>query len=166
MKWVDELAVRTSGSWQTLFLQFPDYRPDLMEKLSRELGLSFFDFRKEVMSFYGADAHRVTLTMLDTAIEKRGDEGWLIFNVDAVLITKSQDEVSAWFDRLAQHPWRRVLIPLTLYQVPIMTVPLNVITVDRSEVPEHGLLHRLLEVKTEPESRSGREMCGEAKARS
>lgn len=98
-------------------LQLPEYRPDLAHRLAHSLDLTFFDYRVEVMSELGWNAHSLSLDDLDKTLIERATAGGLVAqNVEALLATKSVESRTEWLQRFVDRPWPHlVLVPLCVF---------------------------------------------------
>ena len=127
-------------------VNFPEYRPDLFLFMARSLGLIHFDFRTEVMSAYGWDAHQLTIEELDGRLLQEADKGNLmISNVEALLATKETEERQKWLQDYLSRQWSKtVVLPLCLYCHEVPEFSSHVYSFENKDLPEQSFINRLL----------------------
>jgi len=127
-------------------VNFPEYRPDLFLFMARSLGLTYFDFRTEVMSPYGWDAHQLTIEELDERLlQETGKGNIMVCNVEALLATKETDERKKWLQDFLSRQWpKTIVLPLCLYSHEVPESLANVYTFENEDLPEQSFVNRLL----------------------
>lgn len=127
-------------------VNFPEYRPDLFLFMARSLELIHFDFRTEVMSPYGWDAHQLSIQELDLRLLREADKGNLmICNVEALLATKEIDERKNWLQDYLSRQWpKTIVLPLCLYGHEAPESSPNVYSFENQDLPEQSFVNRLL----------------------
>lgn len=139
-------AAQTSAG---LLLLLPEYRPDIISRLSAVLQVPIFDFRASVMAARSWDAHTITLDELQSSLLGQAEASPLIaFNIDALLATKSQAQRLAWVDTFLATSFRnRVIVALTIYADEVSADSTRILRIQSGELPEQGILHRMHELK-------------------
>ena len=148
-EWVDHIAKQWSGlaEGQALFLILPAYRPDVVERLARHLGVRFYDFRRGRLIPLGWTAASLPLGTLDnTAIEEMaGGYPLGLHNCETLLSLATPMARTAWFTEALQKTWpAKLLIPVVLF---IRDLPDEIagrsVTVEVGDLPPDILLDRL-----------------------
>ena len=146
--WMTPLLDLTTslGNAGGLIVALPTYRPDLAKAIAYRLEMRFFDFREEVMSRHGAAAGAIPLVALDHCLHGLASAGGAaVFNVDALLSTKTEDERKAWLERFVRTQWPTlILLPLTLFADDARTLTDRVFVPDGDELPQQGIVSRLV----------------------
>lgn len=145
--WVDPFKkmINTSGNGAYV-VNFPEYRPDLFRFMARSLGLMFFDFRTEVMSPFGWDAHRLTINELDERLlQEVNKRELMICNVESLLATKETDIRVNWLTSYLSRQWpKTIVLPLCLYGHEVPESSPNVYSFENADLPEQSFVNRLL----------------------
>lgn len=97
---------------------FGRYDPEVIGNMASHLGLTLFDFQREVMADYGPAAETIGLDRLDEALrEKSAGGGILSHNVEALLCVKPEAERQAWVRAFLETDWPNpVYLPITVFQ--------------------------------------------------
>lgn len=129
-----------------LVVELPEYRPDLCRALAHQLGLGFFDFRREVMVVRGWEADRVALTALDEVLEDQARRGGaVVHNVEALLACKPEPAGARWIESFLARKWEAPLIlPLVVLTDSVPAGHPGVLVIPAEELPEQSLLNRLV----------------------
>lgn len=140
-----EEMIRACHRTGAFIVVLPEYRPDQIVALARQLGLPLFDYRGEIMSTLGWDADRLTLQDLDAKLtELVAKSGAVVNNTEALLSTKSEQERSAWIDRLLQTNWDHALvIPIVINAAHVPMVHPRVHRVPVGAMMEQSFINRL-----------------------
>lgn len=146
--WMEQVLVMIStlrGQGGAL-LALPDYRPDLAKAIAHKVGVRFYDFRAEAMAQQGHRAGAMSLVELDAVLgELAAEGGAVVFNVEALLSTKSSEERGAWMEGFVGRNWQGLLlVPLTLYGHEAAAVTECVLRLEAEDLPAQGLLSRLV----------------------
>lgn len=129
-----------------LLLVFPEYRPDLAKLVAHHLQFEFFDYRAEVMAAEGPNAAAIELDALDeTLAELAASGGAVVFNVEALLATKSPEQRITWVEKLLRTEWQNpVVIPMTLFADETAGLTERILRFAPEDLPEQSLVSRLL----------------------
>jgi hypothetical protein len=145
--WTDSVInfVNSIGAQGGILLGLPEYRPDLAKAVANRLDLDFYDYRAEEMSRLGSEAGKLSLGALNETLQRRSNErGTLVFNVEALLATKSPAERRAWLERFVRTGWTNlVIVPLTLYAEDASDVTMRILRFAPEELPAQSLINRL-----------------------
>lgn len=145
--WVDPIKklIDTHGKGSYI-VNFPEYRPDLFRFMAHSLDMNFFDYRTEVMSPLGWDAHRLAVDEVDERLMQEAIKGELIAcNIESLLAAKEADVRANWLASYLSRQWpKTIVLPLCLYchDVPISSP--NVYSFESNDLPEQSLVNRLL----------------------
>ncbi len=133
------------GSAHCHLVLYAEYRLDLARQLADETGLVFRDFRREVLSEYGKQAHEQPLSLLDQAVIEQGDRaGAVIANAEALLATRPEQERRAWLAAIVDQPFAYpLLMPLALFGKETPPAHPRVIDLRERPLPEQSLINRL-----------------------
>lgn len=149
--WIERVLsfVHKAGPEQGLFLSLPDYRPDLAQFLAAKLGLHFVDFRATKMSELGWQAGKLTLGELSQNLsEQAALRGIMVLNVEALLATKTKAQRIDWYTAFVEAKFEHTaLLVMTLFSEEIETEASRHLRLERSDIPEHGILKRMFELK-------------------
>lgn len=131
-----------------LFLSIPDYRPDLVGRISTRIGFEYIDFRERKLIPLRWSAGKMSLDEMSCYLQEIcKDCNCIVMNAEALLAARTENERREWFEALLKLDFsNKLVVVLTLFS---KEVPLNDrhLTFERDEIPEHGLLKRMLEVK-------------------
>jgi hypothetical protein len=124
---------------------FPEYRPDQFQALADQLGVEIFDYRTQVMAQQGPAADRISLSDLDTALERLARQGaYVTTNVEALLATKSSQERSHWLARFLETVRSHALIiPLVTLTEDLPDAHPRLYSIPNDALPAQSLLNRL-----------------------
>ena len=77
--------------------------------------------------------------------ELAAEGGAVVFNVEALLSTKSSEERGSWMEGFVGRDWKGLLlVPLTLYGHEAAAVTERVLHLEAEDLPAQGLLSRLV----------------------
>lgn len=129
-----------------IMILMPEYRPDLTKAFAHHLSLPLFDYRSEVMSEKGLEAHRISLPDLtETLRAECQPNGVLAFNIEALLAAKPDSERKQWLSSALDFPWPGLLIlPLAIFTADVSTADKRVLDLRDSRFEEQSLTNRLL----------------------
>lgn len=127
-------------------VNFPEYRPDLFRFMAHSLEFKFFDYRTEVMSPFGWEAHQITIDDLEQRLtEEVNKENLVACNVEALLATKEIDVRKNWLKDYLSRKWSgTIVLPLCLYGDEAPENSTKVYTFYNSDLPEQSFVNRLL----------------------
>lgn len=146
-RWLNQcIEFATTLGQGGMLLGFPEYRPDLAKLVAHRLQLTFYDYRSEVMAAYGPDAASIELDSLDQTLgELAAGGGAVVFNVEALLATKSPEQREAWLTGLLRADWPHpMVIPLTLFTAEAGGLSQRILNFAPEDLPEQGLVSRLM----------------------
>ena len=145
--WINEIAgmLATGDGHGGYLVKFPEYRPDLAKALAHHLNLDFFDFRTDVMSRLGFAAHTLELEAMGRSLESRAvHRGILAFNLEALLVTKTEPARQAWFREFVGGSYANpVVVPLALFCPEVETPFPNTVAIQFEDLPEQSIIGRL-----------------------
>lgn len=149
--WIGKVAEFTdlAPSKKGLFVSMPDYRPDIIEKLSELLGLRFVDFRIEKLSPLKWGAGKMSLDELTSTLENYSqEENCIVLNIEALLATKPLEERQNWYDTFLSLEFSsKLIVVMTLFSDEIKAKGNRHLKFAREDLPEQTILRRLLEIK-------------------
>jgi len=145
--WIGPIRSRIAGprSGNGLLVCLPEYRPDLARNLAFVLDLSFVDFRQVFMSALGWEAHTLDLEQVSGMLRERAESrGLVLFNLEALLATKTVEERRGWLEAFLSIPFRQpVLAMLWVYGEEAPHGDDRVFRPDAGQLPTQGLINRL-----------------------
>ncbi len=145
--WLEPLveSVTRHGRQGGFVIDLGQYRPDLARYIAHIIGISFFDYRVEVMSVLGWAAHTVTLRELTETLMQRAVEGGLVaFNVEALLATKSGPSRCRWLREFLDTGFpHAVILPLSIYGAVVDRPHPRLCQVAPDRLPPQSLVNRL-----------------------
>lgn len=145
--WVDPIKklIDTHGKGSYI-VNFPEYRPDLFRFMAHSLDMNFFDYRTEVMSPLGWDAHQITIDELDARLLQEVIKGKLmICNIESLLAAKEPELRESWLEDYLSRQWSNtIVLPLCLYSHEVQAFNQKVLTYENNKLPEQSLVNRLL----------------------
>lgn len=98
-------------------VEFPTYRPDLVEELASRLGCAHIDFRREYLAPLKFEAHKLPLAALEGCAQNNANaQGVVLQNGEALLAAKPASDRVAWLQAFLDTPRAHVaLLPLALF---------------------------------------------------
>lgn len=144
-KVLDAAARFGTGS---LLVEFPAYRPDLVEAMAAALGCAHVDFRRERMAPMKFDAHRLELEEIEVcALERSAGAGVVLHNAEALLAAKPAAERRDWLLRFLDVPRSNlVVLPLALFGKELADHP-RLIRLTPEDLPAESLLTQLTSMR-------------------
>jgi hypothetical protein len=129
-------------------VDFPSYRPDLVEELAMGLGLTHVDFRATRLAPLRREAHKLTLDAIEAAIAETAGTGVVIHNAEALLAARNRPEREAFLAGfMARERDRPAVLPMTLFGKEAPDGPRHVRLLPH-ELPEETLLRQLSSIRT------------------
>lgn len=149
--WIGKVAefIDLGPSNKGLFVSMPDYRPDIIERLSEMLGLRFVDFRIDKLSPLKWGAGKMSLDELTSVLENYSqEENCIVLNIEALLATKTLEERRKWYNEFLDLEFSsKIIVVMTLFSEEIETKSNRHLKFAREDLPEQTILRRLLEIK-------------------
>ena len=147
--WIEPIAHRWNacGEGQAIALSLPAYRPDLTERLARQLGARFCDFRRSRLMPLGWNAATLPLHALDDTVieEMSGGLPLVLHNCEALLSLVTPAARRVWFADALSKTWpAKLLLPLVLYSGDLPDGAAGrIVTLKTDDLPPESLLDRL-----------------------
>jgi len=148
VNWLAQMSefVASMGARGGALLVLPEYRPDLAKAVAHRLTLRFYDFRAEDMVPKGAQASAVGLDALNAVLTQLSvDGGAVVFNVEALLATKTSEQRRAWIEGFVRTDWSGLLlVPMTLFAQEAAVVTDRALHLQAEDLPTQGIISRML----------------------
>lgn len=134
-----ELFVNTAGRDCGSIVLLPRFNPDLSVQIARCFKLELFDFQKEMMEKYGAEADSIRLVQMENSLRQRAEiSGIVAHNVEALLCVKPEQQRRAWLQTFLNTDWpNTILLPIAIYQADAPNDHKNICDLELHRVPKH-----------------------------
>lgn len=144
-KFIDCVSKNGPGSY---VVEFPTYRPDLVEDIARESGCIHLDFRARDLAPLGFAAHNLPLSAIEAAIAQiTSENGVVIQNAEALLATKQPEERSQWLGAFLETGRDYLaVVPLALFGREIADHP-RLVRFLPSDLPAESLIAQLASMR-------------------
>lgn len=135
-----------TGTAGGMFVAFPEYRPDLAKIVATRLELPFYDLRAEIMVPKAMDGGTLGFNAVQEVLADLARQGGaVVFNVEALLSTKTEAQREEWMRTFIRGQWGAPLVlPLTLYAQEAVACTDRILSLEGEQLPPQKFINRFV----------------------